>query len=113
MDIKIVETRNGGDVVLKNNDLETTDSIHNDVYIGCFGGNPGENTTGNEKEGEERGDWFGNELFFNSNEKGWINSRLEHALNTTPLSSAGLIKLNEAANEDLKFMKDYSDYSVY
>jgi len=41
MDLEIVETLNGGDLLIKNNDLSMIEGLQNMPYIGMFGGNVG------------------------------------------------------------------------
>ena len=62
-DLVIYETGDGGDVVLKGNDFELTESLFNMPYLAWFGGNPGFSTTGNELENEQRFDYWANSLF--------------------------------------------------
>lgn len=45
-DIAIIETLNGGDIVLQGNDLATVEGFTNMPYLSCFGGN----------------DWWGNDI---------------------------------------------------
>ena len=63
-DLVIYETGDGGDVQLQGNDLATTSGITNQPYLGWFGGNTDASTTGNELEGEQKLDWWGNSVLF-------------------------------------------------
>ena len=112
IDILLKETGNGGDAILEVSDLRGTDSFSNMVYLAWFGGNPGYPTTGNEVQGEQRFDWWGNSLLFTNEVDFQFNSTLEYVLNTTSLNSAGLITIENAAKDDLKFMSDFANVSV-
>jgi len=111
-DLALYETGDGGDAVLLSNDVELTSAIFNMVYLAFFGGNPGAPTTGNENEGELRADWWGNALLFNNDESIQFNSSLEHALDTTALTSAGRVAIEEAAKKDLEFISELANVEV-
>ena len=102
-DIMIYESGNGGELSLKNGDIESTDAIFNQPYLSHFGGNIEALTTGNEIEGVERFDWFGNS-FLESGAQ--VNSLLEKSLNENALNSSGRIVIESDANTDLEFLKD-------
>jgi hypothetical protein len=111
-DIVIYETGSGGDLQLSGNDIESTSGLFNMVYMAWFGGNTEASTTGNELDSELRDDWFGNALLFDNEKNVQFNSILEKTLNETALDSSGRITIEEAAKEDLQFMKDIADVSV-
>lgn len=108
-DILIYDFGNGGEISLKNGDIEGTGAIFNMVYLAHFGGNIEASTTGNEDEGEERSDWWGN---FYLEEKAMMNSELERALNNNPLTSSGRASIERAAKKDLEFLSDIADVDV-
>ncbi|MDD5013666.1 MAG: hypothetical protein PHW73_01010 [Atribacterota bacterium] len=105
-DISIYECGNGGELSLKNGDIETTDGLFNMPYLGHFGGNTEASTTGNEQEGEERYDWWGNQLL---EEQHQMNSSLESSLNEITLNSAGRVKIEREAKKDIEFMAEFAD----
>lgn len=105
-DILFLETGEGGDLSLQNNDIVTTDSIINSIYIALFGGNIEQNTTNDIEVGVERSDWFGNALGLD------YNSNFERTLLEVALNSAGISKLENAAKEDLKYLNDIVEYTV-
>lgn len=111
IDLLIYETGNGGDVKLENGDLVTTDSLSNQVYLAQFGGNKEAVTTGEEIEGNERFDWWGNFLFINEPEA-MMNSHLEKALIDNPLTSSGRSEIERRAEEDLDFLNELGEVSV-
>ena len=111
MDLSIYETGNGGDLILKNGDLEITEGLTNQPYLAHFGGNKEASTTGEEIQGTERLDWWGNSFFIND-EAGQMNSELERALDKNNLSSSGRIEIENQAKEDLKFLADVAEIST-
>ena len=108
MDLMIYETGNGGDLNLVNGDLSITEGITNQPYLAHFGGNIEASTTGEEKEGVERFDWFGNSFFPNEPDA-QINSELERGLANNELSSKGRIELERLASLDLEYLSPIAD----
>lgn len=107
-DILIYESGNGGELNIKNGDLESTESLFNMPYLAHFGGNTEASTTGNEVEGEEREDWWGN-TFLDADSQ--MNSELERSLNNNALNSAGRINIERDAVKDLQALSDIADVS--
>jgi hypothetical protein len=105
-DILIYESGNGGELSLKNGDIETTDGLFNMPYLAHFGGNTEASTTGNEQEGKDRLDWWGNQFL---EEQHQMNSALEKSLNEIALTSAGRVKVERDAKKDLEFMAEFAD----
>jgi hypothetical protein len=106
IDVMIYESGNGGEISLKNGDIETTDGLFNQPYLAHFGGNVEALTTGNEIVGVERFDWFGN--FFLPKEA-QMNSLLEKTLNEVALNSAGRLTVEKVAKIDLDFLTSLGD----
>jgi hypothetical protein len=114
-DLAIFETGDGGDVILKGNDLELTEGLFNLPYLALFGGNLLQSTDELPIEPEglvEREDWWGNELFFPNSEKLQFNSKTERRLNEVALNSNALIIIEAIVKEDLKFMNEFAEVSV-
>ena len=111
-DLALHETGDGGDIQLQGNDLVTTGSIFNQIYMGLFGGNPAASTTGTELDTEQRFDWFANGLLFQDEPKIQQNSTLERTLNEVALNSSGRLQIEEAVKADLAFLKDVAEISV-
>lgn len=107
MDLRIVETFDGGDAVLKGNDLEIVSGFQNMPYIGLFGGNI-EESTRTYNEGEQRFDFWGNTLFHDQDSKIQFNSDTERILAQVALSSSGRLLIEQAVKRDLSFMGDFS-----
>lgn len=108
MDLIIYDNGNGGELSLKNGDLEVTDGLLNMPYLSHFGGNLEASTTGNEEENQERFDWWGNEFLDPENQ---MNSELERALNENALNSSGRINIERASNKDLESLSDLANVS--
>ncbi len=104
-DILIYESGNGGEMYLKNGDIEMTDGLFNQPYLAHFGGNTEASTTGEEQEGTERFDWWGNALFF-AQPDAQMNSNLERTLNKTALSSAGRLEIERQAAIDIDYLAE-------
>lgn len=105
-DILIYETGDGGDLSLQNDDIVSTESIINSIYLALFGGNVEQNTTTDIAVGEVRNDWWGNALGLD------FNSNFERTLDEVALNSFGVSKLEDAAKKDLQFLNDYTTFEV-
>jgi len=108
-DITIYETGTGGDLYLKNNDINLTTGLTNQIYIALFGGNKEENTSENLNVKDNRQDFWGN-AYLDSEYQ--FNSNFERALSTVALTSGGISKLEDAAKSDLKYLRNYADITV-
>tara|TARA_R110002051_G_scaffold162219_4_gene233740 strand:+ start:3956 stop:4414 length:459 start_codon:yes stop_codon:yes gene_type:complete len=111
MDLKLIETGNGGDLVFNGTDIEVVQGFQNMPYIGLFGGNPVQSTQ-TINPSEERFDFWGNDLFFVNDESIQFNSSFERALSNTALNSTGRLALEQAAERDLNFMSDFANISI-
>lgn len=109
MDLMIYESGNGGELSLKSGDIETTQAVFNQFYLSHFGGNTEASTTGNEIEGTERMDWWGN-MFLN--EKSQMNSSLEKTLQGVALTSAGRVEVEREARKDIDYLSDLGELST-
>ena len=89
MDLMMIETGNGGDLVLRGNDLATVTGYENIPYLACFGGN----------------DWWGNDLLLTDGASIRFSSTTEDVLKTVALNSAGRIAVENAILADLAFLK--------
>lgn len=107
-DLSIYESGNGGELLMVDGDISLADSLLQVVYLSLFGGNVESTTLGNEKPGDLRNDWWANSLLFPETSK-QMNSLTEKALKTVPLSSVGRIQIQNAVDEDLKFLKNIVD----
>lgn len=107
-DIAIGERKdgNGGDIQLLGNDLAVVNGNENQVYLALFGGNVEQNTPAVILSNTQQKDYWGNNLFWRNDTERQFNSNTERTLNTVPLNSAGRLKIENAVNDDLKFLKD-------
>jgi phage gp46-like protein len=109
LDILIYETRAGGSLNVKADDLETVQGITNQVYLALFGGQVEQETLPENENLEERSDWWANNFIVEENQ---LNSTFERELQRVALNSAGIAKLENAARKDLEYLKAYSDIKV-
>jgi hypothetical protein len=85
MDLVLIETGNGGDLVLQGNDLAIATGYENIPYLSMFGG----------------ADWWGNEFLDPAQQ---FNSLTESALKQYALNSAGRVEIEKAINADLEYI---------
>jgi hypothetical protein len=107
-DILLYESGGGGEISLKNGDIEMTDGLFNMPYLSHFGGNLEASTKGDEEENIERFDWWGNSFL---DQPAQMNSLIEKTLDNTTLNSAGRVIIERNAKEDLQFIADIADIS--
>lgn len=112
MDVQVIETGNGGDLVKKPKDLLTIDGFQNMPYLAMFGGNVAEDTPTTRTPSQQNFDWWGNGLLMPNDASQQFNSQTERALNTIPLTSAGRARIEQAVIADLQFMKAFATVSV-
>lgn len=110
VDLRIIENFDGGDFVLRANDLQLISGFQNMPYIGMFGGNK-QSTTG-AKTTEQTFDFWGNFLFHPNDSKIWFNSITESLLEVIALNSNNRIKIEEAVKKDLEFIKEFASLKV-
>jgi len=110
-DVAILESLNGGDLFLLGNDLAVVKGNENQHYLAMFGGNV-ESNTPSIFTGNERNDYWGNALLWAENETLQFNSNTERVLNTTPLTSAGRLTIENAVKNDLKFLSSVAEVTV-
>ena len=108
-DIALFENDNGGDVLVKGNDLVKYYNNEGQIYLALFGGNVAEDTPVVPTVGKERFDYFGNIFLSTENQ---FNSRTERTLNTTPLTSVGRGIIQSAIEYDLIYLKPYANVTV-
>ena len=109
-DVRLIESFDGGDYVLKGNDIEMISGFQNMPYIGLFGGNK-QLTTG-PKVNEQEFDFWGNFLFHPSAPEIWVNSETENLLKNVSLNTATRIKIEQTVLKDLQFMKEFATLNV-
>lgn len=112
MDLKVVETGNGGDAEKLGKDLAMVFGFENMPYLGMFGGNVQANTPSERIEGEQAFDWWGNNVFFPESPEQQYNSNTERTLNNVSLTSGNLLTIEEAVKQDLEFMSPFADITI-
>lgn len=111
IDLKLIESQDGGDLVFNGNDLEVVTGIQNMPYLALFGGNVG-GSTKEVMEGEQYIDWWGNTLLFNQFPEFQANSETEFVIDNTVLSSQGRLIIQQTIEKDLSFMTSFSEVYV-
>lgn len=111
-DLHLFESGSGGELSLLNNDLELSESLFQVIYISLFGGNLEASTKGNEVDGQERFDYWGNQLLFSEQPQKQFNSETERVLNTTVLNSSGRILIQQAVETDLNFLNQIAQTQI-
>jgi hypothetical protein len=94
---------NGGDIQKLGNDLALVYGNENQVYLALFGGNVEGNTPA-VLSTTYAGDYWANNLLWKNNPGRQFNSNTERVLNTQPLSSKGRLLIQNAVNDDLKYL---------
>jgi hypothetical protein len=107
MDILLNQTANGSDWVLKGTDIVIIHGFQNMPLFGLFGGNI-ESNTKEFKDGEQRFDWWGNNLFMPNDSSIQFNSDTERLINQVALTSSSRLLIEQAVKSDLAFMKSFA-----
>lgn len=94
MDILLTELGSGGEIVNRNNDVVTTTGFENETYIAMFGGNR----------------YWANGLTLQGDSQ--FVATTEETLRTNPLTSAGLIAIENAMMNDLKYLENITGTDV-
>jgi hypothetical protein len=102
MDLKVIESGNGGELVKTARDLEVISGLGNMVYLGLFGGNVAASTPSKRLATEQAFDWTGNSLLFPNAPEQQFNS----------LTSSGRVRIEQAVLQDLAFMKPFAEVTA-
>jgi hypothetical protein len=108
-DISIIDTSRGGDLEFYREDFTFTAGLRNNIYLCLFGGNVEQTSDRQFRDGEERFDWWGNELLFSNDPQQQFNSRTEKALRESTASSAGRAEIKAAILKDLSPLSDVGE----
>lgn len=111
-DLLLYESGDGGQISIKNNDLQLNEVLYNQFYLALFGGNYEKSTTGNEIAGEIRSDYWANSLIFPTEPNKQYNSTTERVLNEVVLNSEGRLKIEQSVNNDLNYLKNVVNFKV-
>ncbi len=112
MDLEVIETGDGGDLVKNKKDLSVIYGFENMPLFGLFGGNILQSTPQQRLVSEQAFDFWGNNLLMFGDDGIQFNSLTERALLQTALSSAGRVLIEDAVKKDLEFMTDFADVRV-
>lgn len=113
MDLRVIEDAgNGGDLVIKANDLSVIEGLQNMPFLAMFGGSVEASTAKTRLSTEQNLSWWGNSIISPNDSKLQFNSNTERALMDTPLTSSGARLIELAVKADLKFMKDFCEVAV-
>lgn len=112
MDLKVIETGNGGDLLQNGNDLAMVFSFENMPYIALFGGNKEAISPTKRIASEQAYDFWANDLLFRNDTSLQLNSLTEKTLENTPLTSAGRLIIEDAIKSDLEFMAPFAEVTV-
>lgn len=110
-DLRMIETFDGGDIVLNGNDLVVINGFQNMPYLALFGGNVKQSTKIFNTD-EQRGDFWGNDLLMLQQPEIQYNSDTERLLNEVALNSSGRLLIEQTVLKDLAFMEAFSTVSV-
>jgi len=111
-DIHLFETGSGGDFAIVNDDLLMGESLYQQIYLALFGGNIEASTKQSYLESEERFDYWGNSLIWNTTKTKQFNSETERIIQNTTLNSSGRLTILQAARNDLEYLKGVINLSV-
>lgn len=112
MDLKVILTNNGGDLVKNPKDLALVFGFENMILLAMFGGNVEENTPTERVPNQAYQDWWGNNLLLPKNASRQFNSDTERTINTVALNSSGISQIEEAVKRDLDFMTQFARVRV-
>lgn len=112
MDLEIIETGNGGDLVKKPKDVSVVEGFENMIYLALFGGNVEASTPTERIESEQAFDFWGNTLLMGTDAKIQFNSLTERTLGQVALNSSGRMLIEQAVKKDLSFMADFAVVKV-
>jgi hypothetical protein len=111
-DISIFETGQGGDFSIVENDLLMSESLYQQIFLALFGGNIEASTKTTYLESEERFDYWANALLWKDEKTKQFNSETERTIQNNTLNSSGRLKIIQAINVDLDYLKPIIDYTI-
>lgn len=109
MDVQVVLTNDGGDLVKNPKDLAMILGLENMPLLALFGGNVEASTPVQRLANQESFDWWGNNLLMASDPSIQFNSETERLLNNVALSSSGRLQIEETVKKDLAFLSPFAD----
>ncbi|BAV81062.1 hypothetical protein [Vibrio phage CKB-S1] len=98
-DVWLYQTTDDGNVLPQEGDLYRTDGLETAVYLSLYGGNPEDNgSTGNRQA------WWGNQGLEDPAQA--MTSRFQNLVEGIALSSGNLLRIEDAAAQDLAWLED-------
>lgn len=110
-DILLYETGAGGDFSIIDDDLAIGESLYQQIFLALFGGNIEASTKINYLPTEERFDYWGNALVWKDEKSKQFNSETERVIQNNALNSSGRLKIIQAVDTDLAYLKSMLDYT--
>ena len=111
-DIRLYRRLGGFDLVATSRDIVTIDSYESMIPIALFGGNVEGNTPSTRVEGQQNVDFWGNELLLQDSPELQFNSNTERQLRESTTTSRDRIKIENAVQKDLQFVKEFANLEV-
>jgi hypothetical protein len=111
-DLQLIETGNGGDLVLNKSDLGHVLGFTSMPYLALFGGNVEQNTPTIRLTSSQYFDFWGNSLFHPNVTTLQFNSNTERTLKEVTLNSQGRVRIEQSVKSDLAFMSDFCNIFV-
>lgn len=112
MDLEVIESGNGGELVKTTKDLSVIDGLESMPYLALFGGNVKESTPSRRNPNQQAFDYWGNTLLMSNDPGIQFNSETERTLLSVALNSSGRQRIVDAIKKDLAFMKDFAKFEV-
>ena len=110
-DLAILETNNGGDILLYGRDMAAVYGFQNMPYLALFGSNS-PSTPAVRNIAEQDFSFWGNALFHPNEPEAQFNSLTEQMLQNVALNSAGRLQIEQAVKKDLEFMQAWCKIKV-
>lgn len=92
-DLQLYESGDGGDLIQLPNGMAQISGAKNEVYLALFGGDP---------EGSK---WWADKTLHKGTPSRHYKSLTNQVLRKVVLNSAGRVRIEEAANKDLEYLK--------
>ncbi len=112
MDLELIETGDGGDLIKSSKDLSVIFGFENFVYLAMFGGNIEASTPTTRIASEQAFDFWANNLLMQGDDSIQFNSQTERILKSVPLTSSSRSLIQQAVEKDLAFMKDFAIVTI-
>ena len=109
MDLRLIDSGNGGDLIISGRDLQVVYGFENMIYLALFGGNLFGSVV-RRIPGEQAFDYWGNSFIDAPNMQ--FDSLTERTLTRVALNSSGRAAILQAVKSDLSFLGNVASMSV-